>query len=244
MESPETFIAFGAVMLVVALLGVAIDWFGKPLRHRRFVPKIYRFPEERQPKRSKVRETPWSDTSFVLPVVDQPPDQPIRYPDPHAAAGRFGEPPHQQVPAPELLAADGGEPTMPVEVVTMEDRLETDAPEVLPINRPTSTPPQRTSGWRPGENVFNLTKTGAGPSTTTIRRRFWRNVAITSGAAMFGDDNVNRMQAGDPPTRRNPRTGRVESMRLPRATYEQADGETPVPEWPDPEPDPFAMELP
>ena len=47
MSSPETFLAFGAIMLIVALIGVAIDWFGKPLRHRKFIPKAYKFPDER-----------------------------------------------------------------------------------------------------------------------------------------------------------------------------------------------------
>ena len=44
MSDPELFIAFGAIMLVIALAGVAIDWVGKPLRHRKFVPKVYRYP--------------------------------------------------------------------------------------------------------------------------------------------------------------------------------------------------------
>ena len=47
MTSPETFIAFAAIMIVIALIGAAIDWIGAPLRHRRFVPKAYRFPDER-----------------------------------------------------------------------------------------------------------------------------------------------------------------------------------------------------
>ncbi len=47
MSSPETFIAFAAIMFVIALIGAAIDWFGAPLRHRKFVPKAYRFPDER-----------------------------------------------------------------------------------------------------------------------------------------------------------------------------------------------------
>ena len=34
-------------MLIIALIGVAIDWFGTPLRHRKFIPKAYKFPDER-----------------------------------------------------------------------------------------------------------------------------------------------------------------------------------------------------
>ena len=47
MSSPETFLAFAAIMLIIALIGVAIDWFGTPLRHRKFIPKAYKFPDER-----------------------------------------------------------------------------------------------------------------------------------------------------------------------------------------------------
>ena len=70
MSSPETYIAFAAIMLVIALLAVAIDWFGKPLRHRKFVPKTYRFPDERTPRRAPQRVTPWSDAALVLPVSE------------------------------------------------------------------------------------------------------------------------------------------------------------------------------
>ena len=171
MDSPETFIAFGAVMLVIALLGVAIDWFGKPLRHRRFVPKMYRFPEERQPKRSKVRQTPWSDTSFVLPVVDQPEGQLVRYPDPHAVRA-WDEAADQQEPPAELVAADPGPPTMQVAVVdadsldlgpddqatshivTLEDHLGADAPDLLPIDAQGDMPSDSERGWEPGDDVF------------------------------------------------------------------------------------------
>ena len=47
MSSDETFLAFAAIMLIIALIGVAIDWFGTPLRHRKFIPKAYKFPDER-----------------------------------------------------------------------------------------------------------------------------------------------------------------------------------------------------
>ena len=39
MSSPETFLAFAAIMLIIALIGVAIDWFGTPLRHRKIHSK-------------------------------------------------------------------------------------------------------------------------------------------------------------------------------------------------------------
>ena len=91
MSSSETYIAFAAIMLVIALLAVAIDWFGKPLRHRKFVPKIYRFPDERVPRRAPQRLTPWSDAALVLPVTEGTlePARPVAGPD----AAAFAEAP-------------------------------------------------------------------------------------------------------------------------------------------------------
>ena len=237
MESPEIFIAFGAVMLVIALLGVAIDWFGKPLRHRRFVPKIYRFPEERQIRRSKVRETPWSSASFVLPFIDKLPRRVFRYP-------YAGTADRQQDSFPSDGALAKIEAQELPNIVTLEEKLRADNPGLISIGNQGTDPDDRSSGWSPGESVFNFTEHGAKPSARTIEMRFWRNVAITNGAAMFGANNLQRMQEGDPPKRWNPRTGQVESMLLPLATFEETGGETPVPSWPEPEPDPFVSKTP
>jgi len=353
MDSPEVMIAFAAVMLVIALLGVAVDWFGKPLRHRKFRPKIYRFPDERQPRRSQVRETEWSETAFVLPVVDQPPpDMLVRYPDPRHV-GDAGAP-----PAIEAHAGDAGPPTTQVpithlggaaddplpELVTFEDTFGSDAAGLLHPDElgepgdaerlivagtlashelgdgdhgdpvapdsvdhsgdlvaktdgddlvgtddadPSSDPgaddrdhnelagtdgdagkvegneaagagkddtsdrdapsvgraaavPARARGWKPGDYVFNFTKAGDEPAPDTVRSRYWKNVASTAGTAMFGSSNTQRMSSGKPPERRNPRTGKIEIMRLPKVGYTDAGGATPVPEWPLVGLDPFA----
>ncbi len=277
MDSPELFIAFGALMLVTALLGVAVDWFGKPLRHRRFVPKIYRFPDERQPRRSQVRATEWSDASLVLPVADQPVERvPLRYPEP--GVGVLDE-------APSWSQRDIGPPTEQVQVVWTDDEdagpvavhsddasntggdndhghpdhdtlgsivtLEDADPDNAELARLVAEAPdhadsesgvegERTRGWRPGQYVFNLTPDGDEPSSTTVRVRYWKNVAETGGAGLFGDSNLARMGDGKPPQRRNHRTGKTESMQLPTASYAVTEGRTPVPQWPAAEMDPFA----
>lgn len=280
MDSPQLFLAFGAIMLIAALLGVAIDWFGKPLRHRRFFPKVYRFPEERQPRRSKVRATYWSDASFVLPVNDpEAAIEPFRYPEP-------GQPEVLDAPQPFGLVRDMGPPTAQVPVVDLDDvvfdldlsndiasspglvTLEDTNPdhvELEPLDTAVSAPaangtgnpesdaiaaevadssggeaPDRTRGWRPGQYVFNLTPDGREPSPTTVRTRYWKNVAATAGAPVFGDSNLDRMGVGKPPQRLNHRTGKLESMRLPSAHVGDDGGRTPVPEWPTTELDPFA----
>ena len=257
MDSPALFFAFGAVMLVVALLGVAVDWFGKPLRHRRFVPKIYRFPDERQPRHSQVRRTEWSDASLVLPVVDSD-DRLVRYPDPRLRHQGLptptpvvdAGPPTIQVPVVDL-DADEQSFTAPVEpsaiegIVTLED-IDGDAAEVVTVDdlepdpEPADAADDRSEGWQTGQYVFNLTPDGREPSATTVRTRYWKNVAATPGASIFGDSNVDRMKAGKAPQRLNHRTGKQETMRLPAVQWSDAHGTTPVPAWPGNEIDPFA----
>jgi hypothetical protein len=254
MDSPQLFISFGAVMLVVALLGVAIDWFGKPLRHRRFVPKIYRFPDERQPRRSKVRATDWSETSMVLPVVEAPAENLIRYPDPLVGNPAQTFDPPQLAPGP----GDVGPATAQVPVIDLEgaandtflgsdDRglvtLEDTNPDAELIEETKAnnrgSRDDRKQGWTIGDYIFNFDADGAEPRAATVQERYWKNVATTAGAATFGDANIERMGEGRSPQRRNRRTGRIESMRLPNVNFEDTDGQTPVPTWPGTEIDPF-----
>lgn len=309
MSSPETYIAFAAVMLVIALLGVAIDWFGKPLRHRKFVPKMYRFPDERVPRRAPARSTPWSDSALVLPV-----SQGTLEPAPRPT----GPPPDTTPPARPLFSGAVGSTTTarsaspypdahlhPVDDAgadTAEDRNES-GDDAAPLDVPTQTvgavgidhpdnpddpddpdgpgepdtdatadagtehgagsdetdpspvsvfadvsPPgaepdgsrRRAEGWEPGDYVFNFTRDGREPSPTTVRQRFWKNVGAAAGASTFGQANLARLQSGKPPQRRNPRTGRIETMQLPAATYDDSNGELPVPSWPTVAIDPFA----
>lgn len=261
MDSPALFLAFGAAMLVVALLGVAVDWFGKPLRHRRFVPKIYRFPDERQPRHSQVRRTEWSESSLVLPVVEATDERLVRYPDPRLRHQGLPKPtpvvdagpPTIQVPVVDLDADEPSftaapEPSTIEGIVTLEDIAGDEAELVDPVTDvepepdPTSATSQdgRSQGWETGQYVFNLTPDGRDPSATTVRTRYWKNVAATPGASIFGDGNLDRMKAGKAPQRLNHRTGKQETMRLPSVQWSDADGTTPVPAWPTNEIDPFA----
>ena len=206
MSDPQLFIAFGAIMLVIALAGVAIDWVGKPLRHRKFVPKVYRYPDERRPRGSSVRPTEWSDRSFVLPVA-APPPRPVIGPG-EVGLDRAVPQPGTVHPGPSVFDqdTDEGPPTEAVE-------------------------PAPSREWQPGDSVHDVDERGEVPSPALIRERYWRNVAATAGAAMFGADNVDRMAAGRGPRRRNPRTGRTETMRLP--DVDGSGRSLPVPAWPD-----------
>lgn len=330
MSSPETYIAFAAIMLVIALLAVAIDWFGKPMRHRKFVPKIYRFPDERTPKRTRQQVTPWSDAALVLPVsegtleparpaavpfevsaypavsdaamlpvmatappaalgAETPRTTPLYldeaaspypdeaaspypdevglrsqeafspYPDEADAGIDLGvAPEHTDLEEPASSASEAGAPVneigeigavAPGAVSVFADvdtdpipapTPESDASE--PIDAADRQPSGRANGWQPGDYVFNLTGEGREPSPSTVRTRYWKNVAATAGAAIFGASNMDRLVRGKPPQRRNPRTGKTESMHLPTVGYHDNDGEIPVPAWPTTEIDPFTQQ--
>ncbi len=45
----ELLIVFAALMAVISLVAIAIDWVGRPLKNRRFIPRIYRYEDEVSP---------------------------------------------------------------------------------------------------------------------------------------------------------------------------------------------------
>jgi len=49
MGTAEIFIVFSALMALIALVTIGIDWIGKPFKHRRFIARIYRFDDEKLP---------------------------------------------------------------------------------------------------------------------------------------------------------------------------------------------------
>ena len=67
MGTAEMMIVFSALMALIALVTIGIDWIGKPLKHRRFIPRIYRFDDEKLP----VDE--YGNTTFVTELDEQQP---------------------------------------------------------------------------------------------------------------------------------------------------------------------------
>jgi len=49
MSTAEILIVFSALMALIALVTIGIDWVGKPLKNRRFIPRMYRFDDEKLP---------------------------------------------------------------------------------------------------------------------------------------------------------------------------------------------------
>jgi len=70
--SPNQLLAiFAALMIVLAVLAIAVDWLGKPLKNRRFIPRIYRYPDEKLVEFDPGR-TAFSQGQLMLPAAPQP----------------------------------------------------------------------------------------------------------------------------------------------------------------------------
>jgi len=91
MGTTETIIVFAALMALIALVTVGIDWIGKPLKHRRFIPRIYRFEDEKLPLDAYGHATldaaPSNGAAFPAHYVQPAPVVVATIPGPQAAAG-------------------------------------------------------------------------------------------------------------------------------------------------------------
>jgi len=242
MSSPETFLAYGAIMLIIALVGVAIDWFGTPLRHRKFIPKAYKFPDERHFRSQIFNSKPFTTKSTVA-VSPETPE--IRIPMAQNGSERLDE----------FLTEENSFPPPHIPEVGISEEIEQEtpaslSPESLPkddhrkdSNRGSNDYQEdnleqgkagliRLQGWTPGGYIYNLKQDGTEPSPSTVRARFWKNVGVATGSALFGTNNVARLRNGKPPQRRNPRTGKIETMKILLLSYEESKGATPIPHWP------------
>lgn len=46
MEDTQLIIVLAAMSALISVVAIAIDWIGKPLRHKQFIPKMYRYEDE------------------------------------------------------------------------------------------------------------------------------------------------------------------------------------------------------
>ena len=251
MSSPETFLAFAAIMLIIALIGVAIDWFGTPLRHRKFIPKAYKFPDERLFRSDVFSSARRVDTETrtehlegskyrdVIAVAEPENVQTASSAngDSNEAIVEISENSKREVKLP--VKSGAGEETIVrasefIIGAEAESAKSSEAPEFE-----AATAGIRLQGWSPGDDIYNLTKSGSEPTPSTVRSRFWKNVGVSPGAIIFGANNVERLRDGKPPQRRNPRTSKYETMKVHLLSYEDGHGRTPIPNWPNSSVDPF-----
>ncbi len=251
MSSPETFLAFGAIMLIISLIGVAIDWFGTPLRHRKFIPKAYKFPDERLfrsdvlsaeketgPQSSREHDE-GSNYRNVMAVAkpERAPTKLSGNTDSEQATVGISESPKGEVKVPvEPSAREETNDKRPEVMLDAESEL---AKSSAAADFEATTAGIRLRGWSPGDDIYNLTKIGSEPTPSTVRSRFWKNVGVSPGAIIFGANNVERLRDGKPPRRRNPRTSKYETMKVHLLSYEDGHGRTPIPNWPSSSVDPF-----
>jgi RHS repeat-associated protein len=74
--------------------------------------------------------------------------------------------------------------------------------------------PNSTRGWKVGDPINNLTKSGKVPSWSTTRARYWKNRAHYTTKGEFTEQNLERMRKGLAPQQYNSTTGKWESMEL------------------------------
>ena len=204
-------IVFGALIATVSLIGIGIDWIGRPLRGRRFVPRIYRYDDE----------IPLDSPALLLSVpASAPPapapSAPVRAPARANAASRPAHPPVPTV-GPEHDRRPAAADRSPVRVRSrsaFSDSIGDIDPE--PPESLVARPPVRDDidAWSVGM-ALDTWADGQRPTMAVRAERFWQSVASKLAAeSPFDHETRDRLRSGRPPRRRNPRTGELETMQL------------------------------
>jgi hypothetical protein len=79
MGTAEILIVFSALMALIAVVTIGIDWIGKPLKNRRFIPRMYRFEDEKLPV-DAYGHTTLSTNEPLLPMIAPVPPMHIQPP--------------------------------------------------------------------------------------------------------------------------------------------------------------------
>lgn len=244
MNTLEMLIVLAALMAVIALVAIAIDWVGRPLRNKRFIPRIYRYEDEigpdplDQPLGAAGLAGPVGSVSShaqhqgtLTPVGSQPAMA-------TAPVGPIGAP-----------ARPATQPE-PVPVATVDSRVSTSAfsesvapsgddgdrqPREIAETVPIAAAPE----WHPGMALD--ARAGERKPTVAVKaERYWRETAsLVSSNSHFDDRALELMSQGKPPRRRNPRTGEVELMELVGLRSASGRGDVRM-RWPDDSVDPWS----
>lgn len=101
------------------------------------------------------------------------------------------------------------------------------------------TPANSTRGWKAGQPINNLTSAGNVPTWTTVKRRYWINVAFyiqnadehsqegrlrTKANSLYSQGNLERMESGKAPVLKNPDTGKENPLELEHRPFPQREG--------------------
>lgn len=241
MRTVELMIVFGALMAIVAVVAIAIDWVGKPLRGRRFIPRVYRFDDEIEPvitRRSVMAGAAPPPMAMPVGAGAAPPPLAARAPQPSAGAfsssvaeaAQIGTVSNDWEPNPTIVSVPAVEIAAPS--LAVPQPLEADAgPEdwdQLLQSRPdgdiSGVDPASTQQWSPAVASWDVSMpldaviADQRPTPIDKAERFWKSTAATVAAnqsnSHFDAAQTERMQAGRAPNRLNPRTGRYETPEL------------------------------
>lgn len=225
----EMIIVLLALTVLVSLAAIAIDWVGRPMRNRRFFPRMFRYADE--------IGTP----APVGPSPASAPIQPARRPQRQPQA----EPPRPRTgrsPVPALAGAVRGvrarrpASTAAFSMSVEAARQERDQHQSLIATSATLSGPAE---WHPGLTL-DARVAGQKPTVEVKAERFWRATAARLGADSHFDAATRAaMAAGKAPQRRNPRTASTESMQLVGLRSASALADVRM-HWPDDAVDPWS----
>lgn len=257
-------IVFAALMGVVAMLAIGVDWLGKPIRNRKFRPRIYRYADEENLTPIDPTATHHSDDRFLLPAPTAP-----ELPQYNSAGGSdwaaaaFELPESSDDPW-ERLGAEMNEPARGLgglgdtDESLLPSTRQFDTGATTQATRPVSpvgptggqvsfqslisgvaTAPPEPGEWSPGDPIWSRMRSGATPSGEIAGRRFWQSAAaFIPGIQWYGPGNVERLLGGNAPERRNRRTGQIETMDL-AGLDSPGSAMSLRPHWPEEQIDPF-----
>ncbi len=243
MRTFEMLIVFAALMAMIAVVGIAIDWVGKPLRGRRFIPRVYRFDDElansaRQQAASRsAAQAPRGPVFTPLPSTPSLPPAADLTIDAKAPSWKPGATVAQGVPAAPVAvnaAADHAQPGDSVWTQLVEAE-QADPNSLAARGRQAPVTPDV---WTPGM-ALDQHIGGRRPAPEVKAERFWKAAAVSPSAVHFGQANKDRLSAGKAPRRRNPRTGKSESLQL-MGLREASDERSVRMFWPDEAVDPWS----
>lgn len=256
MDTFELLIVFAALIAVIALVAIAIDWVGRPLKNRRFIPRIYRYDDEIVPEYESPMANVAVPQGVPAPVAVAPPPvlpPPMHHPPvvatipaelaPRPPAAAPAAP--ASAAAPVVPAASASPTAAPVAGSAFSGQID-DGETTLPNTRTgrsdgiaETVADAGVDTWMPGMPLD--TRAGDSKPTMAVKaERFWRAIAANvSSPSHFDEADLARMHAGRAPTRRNPRTGETEAMELVglRSASHRSDVRM---MWPDPTVDPWS----
>lgn len=230
MGTAEIIIVFSALMALIALVTIGIDWIGKPLKNRRFIPRMYRFEDEKVPideygnATFDVPYAPPAAAAHPYPAAPATFFPPVAAPMPGgfpAAAAAITTTEVTEATATQLHTSSTRAKTQPAprQVARVEhsvagsqsafsDSLATPGDLIASSDGATTV-----SKWEPGM-ALDTTVNDHKPNLAVKAERFWMYSAQSVTTSHFDSGNRARMSEGKAPRRNNPRTGRTETMVL------------------------------